>query len=79
MFESYTIKDIAKALGVSRALLYAILDERASVTAPIALRLGAFFGNGPELWLNMQGNYDIAILGRKLATALKRIPLAPTA
>ena len=66
--------EIAKALGVSRAQLYAILDERTPVTAAMALRLGKFFGNGPELWLNMQSNYDIQILGRKMATALDRIP-----
>ena len=71
--------DIAKALGISRALLYAILNERASVTAPIALRLGKFFANGPELWLHMQGNYDIAILRLKLAKDLDRIPFAPAA
>ena len=65
--------DIAKALGISRALLYAILDEKAPVTAAVALRLGAFFRNGPELWLNMQSNYDIAVLEKKMAAALKEI------
>jgi plasmid maintenance system antidote protein VapI len=43
------------------------------------LRLGKFFGNGPELWLNLQNNFDIAALRPKLAKALDRIPLAPTA
>jgi addiction module HigA family antidote len=71
--------DIAKALGISRAQLYAILDKKVIVTAPIALRLGKFFGNGPELWLNMQSNYDIAVLRLKLAKDLDRIPLAPAA
>ena len=65
--------DIAKALGISRALLYSILDEKAPVTAAVALRLGAFFRNGPELWLNMQSNYDIAVLEKKMAAALKEI------
>lgn len=66
--------EIAKALGISRAQLYAMLDERAPVTAAMALRLGKFFGNGPELWLNMQSNYDIQTLGRKMAKAIERIP-----
>ena len=65
--------EIAKAIGISRALLYAILDEKAPVTAAVALRLGAFFRNGPELWLNMQSNYDIAVLGKEMADALKEI------
>lgn len=65
--------EIAKALGISRAQLYAMLDERAPVTATMALRLGKFFGNGPELWLNMQSNYDIQTLGLKMAKELDRI------
>jgi addiction module HigA family antidote len=66
--------DIARALGISRAQLYALLNERAAVTAPMALRLGRFFGNGPELWLNMQSNYDLETLGRAMAREIARIP-----
>ena len=29
------------------------------VTARMALRLGKFCGNGPELWLRMQMAYDL--------------------
>ena len=65
---------VARALGISRAQLYAILSERAPVTAPMALRLGRFFGNGPELWLNMQSNYDLETLGRAMAREIARIP-----
>jgi addiction module HigA family antidote len=66
--------EIARALGISRAQLYAILGERAPVTAPMALRLGRFFGNGPELWLNLQSNYDLQTLGRAMAREIARIP-----
>jgi addiction module HigA family antidote len=66
--------EIARSLGISRAQLYAILSERAPVTAPMALRLGRFFGNGPELWLNMQSNYDLQTLGRAMARGIARIP-----
>jgi addiction module HigA family antidote len=66
--------DIAKALGISRAQLYAILSERAPVTASMALRLGRFFGNGPELWLNMQSTYDLETLSRTMAREINRVP-----
>jgi antitoxin HigA-1 len=66
--------EVAKSLGISRAQLYAILDERSPVSAATALRLGRFFGNGPELWLNMQSNYDLDILSRKMARELEHIP-----
>ena len=66
--------EVARALGISRAQLYAMLRERAPVTAPMALRLGRFFGNGPELWLNMQSNYDLQTLSRSMAREIARIP-----
>lgn len=69
-----TKADVARALGISRAQLYLILDEKAPVTAAVALRLGTFFGNGPELWLNMQSAYDLEVLRKKMAAELKAIP-----
>ncbi|HEY6579293.1 MAG TPA: HigA family addiction module antitoxin [Rhizomicrobium sp.] len=69
-----TKTDIARALGISRAQLYALLAEKAPVTAAMALRLGRFLGNGPELWLNMQSNYDLEILAGKMKRELAHIP-----
>jgi len=66
--------NIAEALGISRAQLYAILSEDAPVTAAMALRLGKLFGNGPEIWLNMQSNYDIETLSAKMKKELDAIP-----
>ena len=71
---SMTKSDIARSLGISRAQLYALLAEKAPVTAAMALRLGRFFGNGPELWLNMQSNYDLEFLARTMERELAHIP-----
>lgn len=70
---------VANALGISRAQLYAVLSEKAPVTAAMALRLGKFFGNGPELWLNMQSNYDLEIMKKEMARDLAHIPRARAA
>ena len=51
---------IAAGLGISRVSLYDLINERTSVTPEMALRLGKFFGNGPDLWLNMQTSHDLA-------------------
>ena len=69
-----TKSDVARALGISRAQLYAILAGKAPVTAQVALRLGRFFGNGPELWLAMQSQFDLETLGRAMARELDAIP-----
>ena len=64
----------AKELGVSRQLLHKILAEKASVTPEMALRLGKFCGNGPELWIGMQLDYDLWHAEREMAAELKKIP-----
>ena len=53
-----SVTDAAAALGITRQTLHSILREAQGVTPPMALRLGKLFGNGPELWLRMQQDYD---------------------
>lgn len=66
--------EIARLLGVSRQTIYDILDEKQPVTPGMALRLGKLFGNGPELWINLQRAYDLAVAERELAGAIRKIP-----
>ena len=49
---------IAEALGISRQHLYDLLGEKKPVSPEIAVRLGAAFGDGAEVWLRMQAAYD---------------------
>ena len=66
--------EIARLLGVSRQTLHAILTERASVTPEMALRLGKLCGNGPELWLALQGRYDLERLRETKRREIEAIP-----
>jgi antitoxin HigA-1 len=66
--------EIARLLGVSRQTLYDILDEKQPVTPGMALRFGKLLGNGPDLWINLQRAYDLAVAERDLAPKLKKIP-----
>jgi addiction module HigA family antidote len=65
---------IAKLLGISRQSLYDIIAERQPVTPAMALRLGKLFGNGADLWLNMQRQYDLQKAAKTLAGEIKSIP-----
>lgn len=40
----------------------------------MALRIGKLFGNGPDLWLSMQTNYDLQIAEAELAGEVEKIP-----
>ncbi len=54
-----TISTAAEALKVSRKTLSQIVNERGPVTTLMALRLSKAFNTSPELWLNLQRNYDL--------------------
>ena len=56
---SITIQGMAAILGVSRKTLSKIINEHGAVTPDMALRLSRAFDTTPELWLNLQKNYDL--------------------
>jgi addiction module HigA family antidote len=69
--------EVAKRLGISRGMLYLLLDEEAPVTPAMALRLGRLLGTSAESWLNMQRNHDLRRLEAEMAEELAAIkPLA---
>ena len=56
---------LAIALGVPSGRITDILNARRSITADTAVRLGRFFGSRPEFWLDLQSQYDIAVVERE--------------
>lgn len=51
--------DLAGALGVSRAAVSKLVNQRGRITPELALRLSIAFRTTPQLWLNLQQNYDL--------------------
>ncbi len=65
---------LAKAIGISPNRIAEIVNNRRRITADTALRLGLYFGNSPEFWLNLQTHYDLKMARKNLrAEAVKRI------
>jgi addiction module HigA family antidote len=54
-----SVTELAKALRVSRKTISKLLNERGAVTPEMALRLSRAFDTSPELWLNLQQNFDL--------------------
>jgi len=54
-----SVVDAAKALGVTRKTLSAIVNGKAGISADMAIRLSKVFKTTPELWMNMQSGYDL--------------------
>ena len=54
-----SITEAAKALGISRKTLSAIINGRASITPEMAVRLSIAFATSAESWLSQQSQYDL--------------------
>jgi len=67
-----TVVGLSKALGVSRKAVSTLVNERARVTPQMAVRLSIALGTTPELWLNLQQNYDLWHVQRE-ARGLKNV------
>ena len=54
-----TVTEVAKGLGVARANLSAIVNERAGISPELAVKLSEAFGNTAQFWVNLQKNYEL--------------------
>ncbi len=70
-----SVSGAARDLQVSRQLLHGILIGRRPITPAMALRLGRYCGNGPDLWLAMQTAHDLWHAERAIGPMLRKIPV----
>src|SRR5580704_16318070 len=56
---------LALDIGVPSGRIMDILNGGRSITADTAVRLGRYFGNSAQFWLDLQGQYDIATVERE--------------
>ena len=68
-----TQEELADALGVSRVSVNQLVNNRRSVTAEMALRLGRAFDTSPEFWLRLQQAVDLEQARRRLADDLIKV------
>lgn len=78
------LREIIEELGISQAMLahdIAVSPMRIShiikgsrpVTGEVALRLGKYFGQAPQFWMNLQANFDMQVAQEKIGKNLSRI------
>lgn len=71
-----SVRSAAASLGFSHTLLQKIIDGDRSVTAPVAMRLATYLGQGlpgAKLWLDLQRDYDLHQAQLELERELKAI------
>ncbi|UPK30617.1 HigA family addiction module antidote protein [Bradyrhizobium sp. 195] len=59
-------------IGVPSGRITDILNGRRGISADTAVRLGRYFGNSPQFWLDLQGQYDIGVVEREKGAEIAR-------
>jgi addiction module HigA family antidote len=52
------------SINVPPNRISAIINGKRAITADTALRLGKYFGVSPEIWLDLQSDYDLRLAQR---------------
>jgi len=66
--------ELARQLEVPANRISQIINGKRAITGDTALRLGHWFGNEPEFWLNLQSQFEIATAEMEAGGAIKNLP-----
>ena len=56
-----SINALARAIDVPPNRVSEIVNGKRAITADTALRLGKYFAVSPEIWLDLQSDYDLRV------------------
>jgi addiction module HigA family antidote len=69
---SLSANRLALDLGVPSGRITDILNGKRSISADTALRLGRYFGNSAQFWLDLQSQHDIAVVESERGAEIAR-------
>ena len=67
-----SINKLARDLSVPPNRISEIVNGKRGITADTALRLQRYFGIEAQFWLNLQTEYDLRMMKRKIWTDIER-------
>lgn len=65
---------LARALDVPTNRVTQVLNGQRSITGDTALRLGHYFGNSADFWLNLQALHDLRVAERAVGKRVRSLP-----
>jgi len=68
---------LAFRLRVPPKRISAIISGKRGINADTALRLGRYFGTSAEVWMELQGDYDLAVARDAVGAEIERSVLVP--
>src|SRR5215207_1580763 len=64
--------ELARALDIPANRLTEIIRGRRGITADTALRLARWLGTSPQLWMNLQQNYELRLAQERSGDAIEQ-------
>lgn len=64
--------ELAVALRVPANRISQAVEGKRAISPDTALRLGSYFGTGPEFWINLQARYDLESAKDELGPVIDR-------
>ena len=67
-----SINRLAREIHVSPGRISAIVNGKRAITADTALRLGKYLGTSSDLWIGLQGEFDLRVAKRAIGEEIER-------
>ena len=72
-----TPTELARQIGVPANRVCQIVQGKRAVTGDTALRLGHWFENSPQFWMNLQAQHDLVTAEKSVGALIKALPTKP--
>lgn len=69
-----TPTELSRQIMVPANRLSQIIQGKRGITGDTALRLGHWFGNSAQFWLNLQSAYELRLAAQAAGDAIARLP-----
>lgn len=69
-----TPTEFSRQISVPPNRVSQIISGKRSITGDTALRIGHWFGNEPEFWMNLQAQFELAVANQETGEAIKHLP-----
>ncbi len=67
-----SINRLAREIHVSPGRISAIVNGKRAITADTALRLSKYLGTSSDLWIGLQGEFDLRVARRTIGPEIER-------
>ena len=72
-----TPTELARQINVPVNRVTQIIHGHRGITGDTALRLGHWFGNTAQFWLNLQSAYELRVAEQKAGKEVRNLPVGP--